>query len=371
MSGNRRAVVCVAGGLFPVAAAAQHAGELTLARHAGSPTAVRYAGVRMTPQGLFRTTEWRPYVGGSGTDIPEVKAFDCFKVDSFNQPTGFCDSGCNQLGNCPGAPPDSRWTFGPTALRPQWVNDMTVAPGQAGALSRRAMFAWTWGSPVAAPCWVALVTHETFNPCGGATPTDGPYDGVVVEFLPFAGGGGYQTFDADVSADPDPTLGWQLPMDGQGAYSYFIASAEDPVTGQLTLDMTPGTANAFWGTGEDETPPDGRAGEQNAFGYDDANPADGVFDTTAECFDFTAGAGQCPVELGAMVLFYTEGGGACYANCDNSTQTPVLNVADFTCFLQRFAAGESYANCDQSTLAPVLNVADFTCFLQSFAAGCP
>jgi hypothetical protein len=65
------------------------------------------------------------------------------------------------------------------------------------------------------------------------------------------------------------------------------------------------------------------------------------------------------------------GGGSCYANCDSSTAAPVLNVADFTCFLQRFAAGESYANCDQSTAPPVLNVADFTCFLQRFAAGCP
>jgi DNA-binding beta-propeller fold protein YncE len=61
---------------------------------------------------------------------------------------------------------------------------------------------------------------------------------------------------------------------------------------------------------------------------------------------------------------------ACYANCDNSTTQPVLNVADFTCFLQRFAAGESYANCDGSTQAPVLNVADFTCYLQRFAVGC-
>jgi hypothetical protein len=65
------------------------------------------------------------------------------------------------------------------------------------------------------------------------------------------------------------------------------------------------------------------------------------------------------------------GGGACYANCDASTTAPVLNVADFTCFLQQFAAGESYANCDQSTTVPALNVADFTCFLQRFAAGCP
>ncbi len=62
---------------------------------------------------------------------------------------------------------------------------------------------------------------------------------------------------------------------------------------------------------------------------------------------------------------------ACYANCDGSTAAPALNVADFTCFLNRFAAGESYANCDQSTSPPVLNVADFTCFLNAFASGCP
>jgi hypothetical protein len=72
------------------------------------------------------------------------------------------------------------------------------------------------------------------------------------------------------------------------------------------------------------------------------------------------------------VQFSRVGGPApCYANCDGSTAAPVLNVGDFTCFLQRFAAGESYANCDSSTAAPVLNVGDFTCFLQRFAAGCP
>ena len=64
------------------------------------------------------------------------------------------------------------------------------------------------------------------------------------------------------------------------------------------------------------------------------------------------------------------GPAGCYANCDGSTLSPVLNVNDFTCFLNRFAAGEAYANCDGSTTAPVLNVNDFTCFLNRFAAGC-
>jgi probable HAF family extracellular repeat protein len=63
--------------------------------------------------------------------------------------------------------------------------------------------------------------------------------------------------------------------------------------------------------------------------------------------------------------------GSCYPNCDNSNAAPVLNVLDFTCFLQRFAAHDSYANCDSSTTLPTLNVLDFTCFLQKFAAGCP
>jgi probable HAF family extracellular repeat protein len=62
--------------------------------------------------------------------------------------------------------------------------------------------------------------------------------------------------------------------------------------------------------------------------------------------------------------------GACYPNCDGSTTEPVLNVADFSCFLQKFASGDPYANCDGSTTEPVLNVADFSCFLQKFAAGC-
>jgi hypothetical protein len=71
---------------------------------------------------------------------------------------------------------------------------------------------------------------------------------------------------------------------------------------------------------------------------------------------------------------------ACYANCDQSTTAPILNVEDFSCFINEFAAAQSlsqqqqvahYANCDQSTTAPVLNVEDFSCFINRFAAGCP
>jgi hypothetical protein len=62
----------------------------------------------------------------------------------------------------------------------------------------------------------------------------------------------------------------------------------------------------------------------------------------------------------------------CYPNCDSSTTPPILNIADFACFLNHFAAGDVYANCDACSWCspPVLNVLDFACFLNRFAAGC-
>jgi hypothetical protein len=60
----------------------------------------------------------------------------------------------------------------------------------------------------------------------------------------------------------------------------------------------------------------------------------------------------------------------CYANCDGSTGFPVLNPADFTCFLNRYRAGDAYANCDGSAGTPALTPADFTCFLAKYRAGC-
>jgi uncharacterized protein YjiK len=60
----------------------------------------------------------------------------------------------------------------------------------------------------------------------------------------------------------------------------------------------------------------------------------------------------------------------CYPNCDGSTVAPVLNVNDFICFSNRYAAGDPRANCDGSSVAPVLNVNDFVCFSNRYAAGC-
>lgn len=71
----------------------------------------------------------------------------------------------------------------------------------------------------------------------------------------------------------------------------------------------------------------------------------------------------------------------CYdANCDKSTNPPVLSVNDFICFGNAFSTAQSlpyqeqiasYANCDGSTSAPVLTVNDYQCFNLAFVAPCP
>jgi hypothetical protein len=58
----------------------------------------------------------------------------------------------------------------------------------------------------------------------------------------------------------------------------------------------------------------------------------------------------------------------CYANCDGSTASPVLNVLDFNCFLNKFTGHDHYANCDNDGSFSVL---DFNCFLNKFVQGCP
>ena len=92
-------------------------------------------------------------------------------------------------------------------------------------------------------------------------------------------------------------------------------------------------------------------------------------------FSIGAPVPGAPVAAGPYSVstgFLAAAGGAppCYPNCDSSTTPPVLNVLDFSCFLNQFAAGDLRANCDGSTTPPVLNVLDFSCFLNRFAAGC-
>jgi hypothetical protein len=369
------ALALVAGALAPLAQAQIVAPRPT---REAVPNA---AGTKVTPHSVAKARlvngqpviigEWQRYMGTtSAPDVPDTVYFDCYEADPTGLPTGFCTSGCTQAGNCPAAGPTSRWYFGTGYTNPFHINDMTILPAAANAQSTKTRFAWQWGVGASRDMFVAVFTSETFRDCATGLPaTEGDFDGVVYAFAPQAGGGGYFYADNDLSTNPG--VFHQMPADGSGAYVIILANAQDPVTGALTIDNTLGTQPMLWGTGEDEVPADGRVGTQTEFNWDDDFPVDAMH-TIDECYSSIIGQGVCPDPWGGMMMFMGEAvGGGCYANCDNSTQQPILNVADFTCFLNRFAAGDSYANCDNSTQQPTLNVADFTCFLNSFAAGCP
>src|SRR5690606_13285037 len=97
--------------------------------------------------------------------------------------------------------------------------------------------------------------------------------------------------------------------------------------------------------------------------------ADARFFDGATWSNLREGTTQTPQDLAFEIRGTAGAGGpACYANCDGSTSTPILNVNDFICFQTRFAAGDTAANCDGSTAAPLLNVNDFICFQTRFAA---
>jgi hypothetical protein len=61
----------------------------------------------------------------------------------------------------------------------------------------------------------------------------------------------------------------------------------------------------------------------------------------------------------------------CPVNLDCSTGAPLLDTGDLLAFIELFRAHDGRANCDGSTIPPMLNVLDFNCFLNRFAAGCP
>lgn len=90
---------------------------------------------------------------------------------------------------------------------------------------------------------------------------------------------------------------------------------------------------------------------------------------------FGAGILASPAAPAGRIRFYILEECLAYANCDRSFYRPALNVNDFVCFNETFAAGcaptePCYPNCDQPTTPPVLNVLDFICFLNAYARGC-
>ncbi len=62
---------------------------------------------------------------------------------------------------------------------------------------------------------------------------------------------------------------------------------------------------------------------------------------------------------------------ACWADCDHDSGPGILDIFDFLCFGNLFAAGDPYAcDCDESTGRGVCDIFDFLCFGNAFSQGC-
>jgi len=186
-------------------------------------------------------------------------------------------------------------------------------------------------------------------------------------------------FSPQTFAQLGPTLGLQpttagiggLTFDGVGTWYVTNGNTDrlvrigDPpsqaswaAVGGVGLDFDKSDLEHFggqvWGALRSPPTPDGRL-------------LIGTFSVQTGVFATVWDAGAVPQSLPIGLATLT---GECYPNCDGSTVSPVLNVSDFTCFLNKFAAGDPYANCDNSTVPPILNVSDFICFQMAYAAGC-
>ncbi|MEX2220137.1 MAG: right-handed parallel beta-helix repeat-containing protein [Phycisphaerales bacterium] len=83
-------------------------------------------------------------------------------------------------------------------------------------------------------------------------------------------------------------------------------------------------------------------------------------------------AGDTLLYFGSLADYDGNPRGVDFASAPNTGVAPFGPVIDIGAFeAQNQVSSACYANCDQSTTPPVLNVADFGCFLTKYAAGCP
>jgi hypothetical protein len=254
--------------------------------------------------GLFR---WSPTTGTELLPAPPA-------TESFCQANGILQDGSAIVGACyrfysMSGPTIFRWTLGggTTALAGGWIYDAT--PDQNVMVGRAYIGAYFPAR------WTAKHSFHPLGPVGIGLPVHGVSADGWVAVIDRTG----------PTWDPGPDI-WD-PVNGIRNLRHLLAELGAP-----ELQTMQGVQ--VWDISDDGT--------------------------------VIVGSGAYPG--GPLVIWRAELPAFCYANCDGSTTSPALNVADFSCFLQKFVADDIYANCNNDAH---LNIADFTCFLQKFAQGCP
>jgi Immunoglobulin domain len=133
----------------------------------------------------------------------------------------------------------------------------------------------------------------------------------------------------------------------------------EPAIFSLSATSAPGPMMIQWrkdGQPLLENPPRITGTQTTTLRIDPAGLADaGVYDAVLTNVCGAAGSNRA-------VLTVT-----CYADCDQSTGSGVLDIFDFLCFQDAFVGFSPYADCDGDGL---LNIFDFLCFQNAFTAGC-
>ncbi len=370
---------------------------------------VEYRPVRRVDGRIEGLGDWRPYrPAGSDAGTPTI----CF--DAYH----------NAGGAAPSTPPEAgRWIFSwdPTFVIFNYtasafatpINNVLPASIPIGAKYFDYLYYENNGTAGGDDEYLAIFTSESYFDTAAPNATWGIFNGWQFHYTAVTVGFYYSTLSLT-----DPNI-WPLPVDGNGG---LLVSTTRDAAGAVPAQQY---QFAQWGTQEHTTPAPvpAKVGTSGPNQWDDestgatcavnlaSNVANGIYEIACEnyswdygpnyqpepftmCFDLGFDAltatGACCTSVGCQVLTSVactaasgtyngdnttcsgpgQPSSCCYANCDGSTTSPCLNVLDFGCFLNAFAANNPYANCDHSTTPPVLNVLDFGCFLHKFAGGC-
>lgn len=212
-------------------------------------------------------------------------AFDCFEADATGAPTELPAYGPA----INGANPGQRYSF-TGGNNPFCCNDMTVAPGKAGALATRVDLAWKWDGAVGERCILIVNTAEDFGATSAGPSFGTPYDGVAYDFgTALTPNSFYRSRPADLTG----TLNFKMPVDGTGAYIITIANFLDASgstlasTAQPMLWLTKINNPSFQGPNQ----------------WDDDNPIDHMHTAPDEFYDYNFET-ISDRPLGAMIAFY-------------------------------------------------------------------
>jgi hypothetical protein len=357
--------LAVCAGTASLAVAGDTPGSKGLKAIAATPSKVdpvRMRGVRYENGKVYATTPWMAYNPQGGTADASEYAWDAFE---------------STTGGPGGAPTGNRYILTWDGVNvnydnPLMVNDMTLAAGNNGAQSEFAdILFYTYANYQLFSYTLFTAEDYTGDPsieCGDPA-AENVYDGVELQFEQLAKGFWYSNIDLTGSG-----LFWQLQNDGSGANIVILSQSFDGNGNPIVAHGQPG----LWGTGEDESIPDGRNGTQEiAQVSDDSTPPTCAVDlltnipnyiteASCECYSYEFGTlpADVPDPLCTSIGFAGGAGTSCYADCDGSGE---LDIDDFICFQTLFGFNDPAADCDESG---ELDIDDFICFQTAFGIGC-